>query len=672
MGARTDPISATEAPSVDALRERLASGSRVSVELLQSDWQQCRNLSRCPPDVHLALGEQILKRGEPILGYDILSRGLGVLDTQGNRTPAENELRLRLMQQSALALAQSGAAARAGHLLAQLCEEGQDTPETLGLLGRVHKDLARKASTEVERREQLREALCHYRQGFEQSDSLYKASRAAKIAEAAYYCGINAAAVHVLLGDLPTARVIAARVREICEAQLPPAGRGRAPANYWLLATLGEAELICGKREAARLWYRAAVKAGRGNWRELSSTRRQARLLINCLGQETAPWEALFRKESVVVFGSSDWDGAAAIATADRAAEIRRALSRRMTELGVIAGYIGAVSPADLLFGEALVRRGAEAHIVLPYDRELCRQVFAAHPGWQRRFDALLSRATSITEDAERSCLDESVNLRFAGLRAYGLGWLRARRLDVELHRWGVEARPASAARKGFLLRHWNRLGCSWELVGGELSLVVCGRRKRASRPPRSMLLAPGAHEILAMLFADIKGYSRLNDVALFRFNQAFVPALARLLAPFRERILARRTSGDGIFLVLPDVEAAADVAFALRDMVARTAWDKAGLPAHLGIRISLDAGPVYTVGDAMTDQPDVCGTYVNRAARIEPITPPNEVYASETFTSLYVAAGGEAFTFDYVGQTQLPKGFGLAPLYCLNQNRAP
>jgi hypothetical protein len=43
-------------------------------------------------------------------------------------------------------------------------------------------------------------------------------------------------------------------------------------------------------------------------------------------------------------------------------------------------------------------------------------------------------------------------------------------------------------------------------------------------------------------------------------------------------------------------------------------------------------------------------------------------VYASEAFASLSVATGSKAFRFDYVGQTELPKGFGLIPLYCVNQ----
>jgi len=170
------------------------------------------------------------------------------------------------------------------------------------------------------------------------------------------------------------------------------------------------------------------------------------------------------------------------------------------------------------------------------------------------------------------------------------------------------------------------------------------------------------------MLFGDVKGYSQLSDVELLRFARVFMKRVADVLGGHSARILSRRTAGDGLFLAFADLEVASAVALQLRDMVASTRWDECGLPPNLGIRISLDAGPVYTFEDPVTQHDEVCGAYVNRAARIEPITPPNEVYASEAFASLSIVTGSKAFRFDYVGQTELPKGFGLTPLYCVNR----
>jgi class 3 adenylate cyclase/tetratricopeptide (TPR) repeat protein len=642
---------------------------------LWTRWQQCRVIPACPADIHLKLGEAILQRGEPILAYDVLSRGMACLDGQRDLAVEDQELLVRLRQLCALALAQSGATERARGLLVQLCEEGHDDPETLGLLGRVYKDLASLAKSETERGKWLKEAWRSYHRGFEKGDRAYQTVGQEKAAAEAFYCGINSAAVQVLRGHLKAARVAAARVREICEARLAGAERAGSEGDYWLRATLGEAELICGRYDEARKWYKAAVALASGNWRELSSTRRQLRLLAGQLGEPVAAWDALFPQASVCVFSSPPWDNGTRTRAcpSDWGVQLRKDLDRRLHDAGVIAGYVGAGLPADLVFAEALLGHGAEVHVVLPYLRGLCREKLAANRDWQRRFDLVLSRATTVTDDTEKSCLDESVNARFAALRAYGSACLRANRLEVDLRRLGLSAAPWSkeGGAGSLLAENWKREGCVWESLPGQRAAP----QTRATADPLSKSSAPAAgaesHAIRSMLFADIKGYSRLDDAALFRFSRHWFGEVARLLASHRDRILSRRTAGDGLFLVFADIDAAAEVAIALRNHVVRTSWSALGLPPQMGIRISLDAGPVYTVQDLVTGRTEVCGTYVNRAARIEPITPPNEVYASEAFAALYVATGGAGFRFDYVGQTELPKGFGLTPLYCVVESAA-
>jgi class 3 adenylate cyclase len=54
----------------------------------------------------------------------------------------------------------------------------------------------------------------------------------------------------------------------------------------------------------------------------------------------------------------------------------------------------------------------------------------------------------------------------------------------------------------------------------------------------------------------------------------------------------------------------------------------------------------------------------VSRAARLEPITPPGQVYASEAFAALAAAQRTPDFTCDYVGQTPMAKAYGTLPAY--------
>jgi class 3 adenylate cyclase len=646
--------------------QALASTATIPLAELRSIWSQCSSSPfLCPPEIHLRLGERMLKQGEAILAYDVLSQGLGALEQGPGANEDRGPLQLRMTQLLALALAQSGAAERARDILLKLCEQGPTTPETLGLLGRVYKDLAGKAGSPAGRRKCLEQSFQNYFAGFEKANSA--ASLRGEDADAgdACYCGINAAAVQVLRNRIAEARRLARRVKQICLDRLSRAESLGGRADYWLAATLAEAELIGGHYAEADVAYRAAVQLVQGNWRELCSTRRQVRLLAPSLGLDSSFAEQIFPSISIAVFAAPVLARLATKGKMRNWEQRQKAeLNRRLAELGVVCGYASALSPADLLFIETMLETEREINIILPCPRAVCRQVFEQAPAWAARFDRLLSRVHSVTADTQPSCLDESVNRTFARLRALGAGMLRAQRLDANLHVWGMEGLRLPGARQ------------VWSSASSFLESPQCPYDTIKEEPWLSSEVPIGAadatvreenYAIRAMLFGDVKGYSKLSDTELLRFAHHFLARVADVLDEHSSRILSQHTAGDGLFLVFADLETAATVALQLRDMVASARWDKCGLPPSLGIRISLDAGPVYVFQNPVTELDDVCGAYVNRAARIEPITPPNEVYASEAFASLYVAAGGKPFRFDYVGQTELPKGFGLTPLYRVN-----
>lgn len=55
---------------------------------------------------------------------------------------------------------------------------------------------------------------------------------------------------------------------------------------------------------------------------------------------------------------------------------------------------------------------------------------------------------------------------------------------------------------------------------------------------------------------------------------------------------------------------------------------------------------------------------YVNRAARLEGMTPENEVYASQAFAAISYIEGAKGFTCEYMGEEVMPKKFGTFPTY--------
>lgn len=184
-----------------------------------------------------------------------------------------------------------------------------------------------------------------------------------------------------------------------------------------------------------------------------------------------------------------------------------------------------------------------------------------------------------------------------------------------------------------------------------------------AALPPEPPALRENA-PFRTIVCADVKGYSRLDARGLESFIRDYLGLAARTADRFRDSVLVLKTAGDGLFAVFRDLRAAVGFSLALRDAVASADWPSRGLPEDMGIRISIDAGPVLEFRDPVTGQPDVAGRIVNRAARIEPITPVNHVYASRTVASLSLALGLEGARFEYAGETPLPKGFGAFPLY--------
>lgn len=73
-----------------------------------------------------------------------------------------------------------------------------------------------------------------------------------------------------------------------------------------------------------------------------------------------------------------------------------------------------------------------------------------------------------------------------------------------------------------------------------------------------------------------------------------------------------------------------------------------------------------------MIKLPNFSGSHVSRAAHIEPITLPGQVYASEHFASLIVANNIDDITCDYVGLLQLAKNYGTFRMYHVRRSHEP
>ena len=170
----------------------------------------------------------------------------------------------------------------------------------------------------------------------------------------------------------------------------------------------------------------------------------------------------------------------------------------------------------------------------------------------------------------------------------------------------------------------------------------------------------------MVLLFADVVNFSTLRETQVPLFVEHFLTVIRDLKAEMPRPPLMENTWGDGLFLAFEGLQEAARFAHDLARRVTRTSWESLGLPANLNLRIALHAGPVYVGTDPVTGRTTCFGTHVNRAARIEPITPPGQVYASQAFAALAAAEDVPGLLCEYVGQLPLAKGFGTFPMYLL------
>ena len=594
--------------------------------------------------------EHDLERGEPLLAYNTAQSGL-------QQWPED----VRLRQLQALALARSGDIPRANKILDTLVREGAGDAETLGLLARTHKDLA-LAATDARLR------TPHLEAGFRLYDQAYR-DASGKDAAAAWYTGINAATMAVLLGDLDRARCLAREVREICLRADDAAQSGTS--RYWREATLGEAALILGESGAAAAHYaRAAILAERRHG-DVSTTRRQARLIAaNLPGADAGIADALSIPPVVVFAGHMiDQPGRATPRfPAALEAGVREAIRERLAKIAPLAAYGSAACGADILCLEAMRELGGETHVVLPFPpAEFRRTSVDIASGWGERFDQALAAADSVTITSDHRAHGSSATFEYANLVLTGMGGLRARLLDTTLRGvavWDPHA-PSSPGGSASTLTLWEQRGIAVDRIDiGALRRDPPGAPPASPAAPDTPPLPATRHEMRSMIFADAVGYSQLTEDQIPKYISCFLGAVASLNRRTAHRFEHVETAGDGLYMVFREPSDAGHYALELSGLVNAADWTTHGLPSNLNLRIALHSGPVHCGMDPITDLPIYTGPHTSRTARIEPITPPGLVYASSAFAAVAAASGVEDLAMSYVGRIPLAKSHGTLGLY--------
>lgn len=365
----------------------------------------------------------------------------------------------------------------------------------------------------------------------------------------------------------------------------------------------------------------------------------------------------------VVVYCGHMFDAGSA-EEAPLAARIAAALD----SLGTTIGYGPLACGADLLIAEALIARGAELNVVLPFaeDDFIAESVLCGGKAWLPRYQACRDAAAAIHFATPGAYVGDDNQFAYNTRLAMGLTALRAQQIGGDAVQVAVISDKFQTLSKTGLAGTLADIGM-WQAIGRETVAIPAGPVPRNLLFPQREPIGGGTRrEIRSILFADYKGFSRLSERALPLFMAEVMGRIGAVLTEFGDHVEFRNTWGDAIYAIIDEPRVAASLALALQQRLADLPPALVPSGAEAGMRIGVHYGPVWTGTDRITGNRIWYGGEVNRTARIEPVTPVGGVYCTESFAAALLIDDCRDCRFIAVGLKALAKDAGALELYRL------
>ena len=622
-------------------------------------------------------------QGENLLALMVLERGLP--DEQAQAASTSEGVSLLLLKIRVLHGIHSYVRARR---LALALMERIETPnaELTGNLASVIKSQALAAETPERRDELMRESMGYYARCFNVPEL-----------EGNYWLGVNALALGVCLGEDSWVRESLPGVIADCR------GGDTEASDFWRTATLAELALIAylasessDPTDRSEVIARYAEAEGAcKNLQQRKSARRNMGLMLKALENTkkdrleglAEALDTALRPAQVVVFTGHRLD------QADRAAarfplkavpDFRDALHSYLDNNPVDIGFSSAANGGDLLFLDTLLIRSIAAHAILPFNEEQFRQrsvrADADDEQWQTIYDSIVSgqRQGTVVWHASQSLVDdddEDAYFAYANKVILGMGVLRARELGGRLSGLAIIEPGSDCSGVGSLstAHYWSGQGINvkvWRPSNRQWEALDSPELLDNTTVPRAKTAAPGR----TILFADVIGFSKLSETAIVGFCDGVLGGISRLLQEIEEQPLELNTWGDGIFAIFETATGGAKFALRLCEMMKENnssgIWRQFNLPETMSMRVSLHTAPVRCLSNPLTGKMSHWGQNVSLAARIEPITPANEVFGSVATAALIAAEGDEGLAADFVGMVPLAKNFGSLEIFSIRRRQ--
>ena len=515
------------------------------------------------------------------------------------------------------------------------------TEDAVALKGRLLKDMAVRANG-AEQAELFRQSSEAYGLAHDLSDG--------------YFSGINAATTAFLAGDADRASRLAATV-----ANRPDVA---TPGNYYAAASGAEAMLVQGEIDEAIALYKAARHRPDATPGMIASTARQVELIASRLSMTNSQYRELLasiRPAPVIHFCGhmfrEGWEAEQ---------EIAAAINAIIDETGASVAYGPLACGADILVAEAIVARGGELHIVLPFMEEdfLRTSVLVGGAAWEGRYAKMREAAASVTFATQMRFINDDEQFAYCSKLVMGLAHLRASIMYADIFQLAVWDGISAGGIAGTAADV-----AEWAQLGGVTRVIPVPADRPALIPMAEGDYAKPPWSLRSMLFADFAGFSRLDEDRLARFLQVVMGRIAGVLDRHADSVLCRNSWGDAVFVVISTPAEAARIALEIQSELDPQTLQDIGLPAEGGMRISLHHGPIFEHFDAVQETRTFYGTEITVAARIEPRVPVGAIYTTQPFAAL-IESDPNNYHFEFVGKMDLAKNYGVRTLYRLVADR--
>jgi len=475
-----------------------------------------------------------------------------------------------------------------------------------------------------------------------------------------HYSAINAATLYLLSGERQQAVELAKSAIEIA--------RKDHDSPYFPLVTQAEACLILNRLDEARRFIAEAARHNEKNLLTRARNHRQLKLICIYLGIDPEILDPLL-PETVIHYCGHIFNQQRPLSeNAER--EIINRIESVISSRHCAVAYGSLAAGADIMFAEAILKQGGELNVWLPFGMEsFCEELVRPYgEGWVQRFHDCIKKANTVSCATESDFLGESSLFNFCSDVAMGMAIMRTNSLNAKLMQVAVWDQVESSQRSGTYtnIAKWRELGHHSEIIPSPVRLEPYVRKSHGeSRENR--------REPHAILFADIRGYSKLGDRDILWYFNVLQPELAKVIGEYRSEIQHLDTWGDAIFLVTEKASVAARIACAFNKAIAGIDQSGLDLDEPLQMRIGLHFGPVYKLYDHLTQDFTYSSNDVTKTARIEPVTPPGEIFGTEPFVAMLELEGEGWASFDYAGTISSAKNYGAFRMFHVRtKNESP